>query len=285
MATDAANSEKLKREQRAAWDENAAGWKKWWPTFERAAQTVSDRLVALAAIKPGHRVLDVATGTGEPAVTAARIVGTSGRVVAVDQSPAMLAIGRERAASLGLNNLEFVEADAESLALPPASFDAIVCRWGFMFMPDLDTTVAALRKLLKPGGRLATAVWASGEKVPMITLAADAIRKLTGAPPPPPGTLDPMRLADTSLLRRPLEASGFRAIAEQRLNVRFEFASEEVFAEFRSEVGRGREMMAKLGPDVREKARIAMSEAVRKFTLGDGSVRLDNETILISASL
>ena len=285
MATDAANLEKLKREQRATWDENAAGWNKWWPTFERAAQVVSDRLVALAQIQPGHRVLDIATGTGEPAVTAARIVGASGRVVAVDQSSAMLAIGRERAASLGLKNLEFVEADAESLALPPASFDAIVCRWGFMFMPDLDATVAALRKLLKPGGRLATAVWASSEKVPMIALAAEAIRKLTGAPPPPPGTLEPMRLADTSQLRRPLEASGFRAITEERLNVRFEFINEAAFAAFRSEIGRGREMMAKLAPDVREKARVAMSEAVQKFTLSDGTVRLDNETILISASL
>ncbi|HXW85254.1 MAG TPA: methyltransferase domain-containing protein, partial [Candidatus Binataceae bacterium] len=137
MAERVADLKVLKREQRQAWDDNAAGWKKWWPVFERAAQVVSDRLVALAQLKPGERVLDLATGSGEPAVTVARCVGPTGRVVAVDQSPGMLAVARERVAALGLGNLEFVESDAESLALPPATFDAIVCRWGFMFLPDL----------------------------------------------------------------------------------------------------------------------------------------------------
>src|SRR5215471_8683992 len=104
----------LKLDQRLSWDESAAGWKKWWPCLERAAQGVNSRLVELARIKPGDCVLDIATGNGEPGVTAARIVGPSGRVVAVDQSPGMLAIGRERARALGLGNITFVEADAET---------------------------------------------------------------------------------------------------------------------------------------------------------------------------
>src|SRR5581483_849080 len=135
------DSENQKREQRRMWDESAAGWNKWWPSFERAAQPVNNRLVELAKIKPGHRVLDIATGTGEPAVTAARAVGASGRVVAVDQSPGMLALGRERAKSLGLGNIEFVESDAESMAFEDHAFDAAVCRWGLMFMPNLGAAV------------------------------------------------------------------------------------------------------------------------------------------------
>src|SRR5262249_2221359 len=94
----------LKQEQRLSWDESAAGRKKWWPNFEQAAQGVNARLVELARLKAGDRVLDIATGNGEPAVTAARMVGAGGWVVAVDQSPGMLAIGRERAAALGLRN-------------------------------------------------------------------------------------------------------------------------------------------------------------------------------------
>src|SRR5216683_7299029 len=115
-----------KGDQKRDWDAAAAGWQKWWPVFEQAAQHVSDRLVELAGVKPGDRVLDIATGNGEPAVTAARRTGAAGRVLATDQSSGMLAIARERAAALGVTNLEFQETDAESLAVSERDFDAVV---------------------------------------------------------------------------------------------------------------------------------------------------------------
>src|SRR5271156_1654354 len=98
--------DQLRQKQRIDWDAAAAGWKQWWGTFERAAQSVSDRLVELAKVRPGDRVVDLATGIGEPAITAARRVGAAGRVVAIDHSTGMLAVGRERASALGLGNLE-----------------------------------------------------------------------------------------------------------------------------------------------------------------------------------
>ncbi len=273
----------LKRDQRAMWDETAAGWNKWWPVFERAAQTVSDRLVALAGVRPGARVLDIATGNGEPAVTAARAAGASGHVVAVDQSPGMLAIARERAKALGLANLQFLESDAESMNLPAASFDACVCRWGLMFMPDLTGTLRTVHRALKPGAGFATAVWNSGEKVPMISLASDAVREIAGIKPPPPGALEPTRLADTSILKAALEAAGFRSIAIEPRIVTFDFASPEEFIAFRSEVGRAQAMMAKLEPEVRARVRAAIGEASKKFQGADGRVRLPSETICFSA--
>src|ERR1700722_16786400 len=103
---------KIKGQQKAAWDDSAEGWKQWWPTFERAAQVVNDRLVALANVRAGNRVLDIATGSGEPALTAARAVGPSGRVVAVDMSPGMLAIARERIDAAGLAQVETLGAGA-----------------------------------------------------------------------------------------------------------------------------------------------------------------------------
>ena len=112
--------QQLKNEQRRDWDAAAAGWKKWWPVFERSAQPVSDRLVDLASVGPGARVLDIATGNGEPALTAARRVGAGGRVIATDQSTGMLAIARARAASMGVTNVEFREVDGEDLNLPSA---------------------------------------------------------------------------------------------------------------------------------------------------------------------
>lgn len=273
----------LKRDQRAMWDESAAGWNKWWPTFERAAQKVSDRLVELAGVRSGARVLDIATGNGEPAVTAARVAGASGQVVAVDQSPGMLAIARERAKALRLTNLEFVESDAESMKLPAASFDACVCRWGLMFMPDLTATLRTIRAALKPGARFATAVWNSGDKVPMITLAANAVREIAGLKPPPPGALEPTRLADTSILKSALEQAGFNSVAIEPMIVTFDFPSSAEFVAFRSEVGRAQAMMAKLDPETRARVKTAIGEASRNFQASGGRVLLSNETICFSA--
>jgi enediyne biosynthesis protein CalE5 len=273
----------LKRDQRAMWDESAAGWNKWWPSFERAAQKVSSHLVELAGVRPGHRVLDIATGNGEPAVTAARVAGAAGHVVAVDQSPGMLAIARERTHTLGISNIEFVESDAESLRLPEASFDAAVCRWGLMFMPDLDAAVRLIHRALKPGARFATAVWATGEKVPMINLAAEAVRQIAGLKPPPPGALVPTRLADTTILESALKAAGFSDLAIEPMIVTFEFRSPAEFTDFRSELGAAQAMMAKLTPEARAQVRAALTEAAERFRGADGAVRLNNETICFSA--
>src|SRR5579885_2806347 len=135
------------------WDEAAAGWTKWWPTFERAAQVVSDRLIALAGVQPGWRVLDIATGIGEPAVSAARKVGPTGKVLAIDHSTGMLEAARKRAAQLGLTNIEFRHVDAETIALPERDFNAILCRWGLMFIPDLTGALGRMRALLAEGGK------------------------------------------------------------------------------------------------------------------------------------
>src|SRR5215213_2274714 len=116
--------------QRKQWNSAAMGWKKWSELIDRAASTISDRLVELAGVEPGSRVLDVAAGYGEPALTAARRAGAEGSVVATDISAEMLAFGRDRAAAAGLRNVEFVQSDASSLDFPRASFNAAVSRWG-----------------------------------------------------------------------------------------------------------------------------------------------------------
>jgi len=273
---------KIKGQQKAAWDDSAEGWKRWWPTFERAAQVVNDRLVALAAVRAGNRVLDIATGSGEPALTAARAVGQSGRVVAVDMSPGMLAIARERIDAAGLTNVDLVESDVESMSLKPHSFDAVLCRWGLMFMPDLDGVVRAMHLALKPGGHFATAVWSVADKVPMLGLARDAIQRITGITPPPnaPG---PMKLADTSILERALAAAGFRDVTIERLIVTFEFPSPDAFADFRGQIGGTRATLSKMPADVARQVRDAVVAAAREYATDAGVVRLSNEAICFGA--
>jgi ubiquinone/menaquinone biosynthesis C-methylase UbiE len=165
--------EQFKTEQRQRWDSVAEGWKEWWQTVEVAAQKVSDRIMELAEIKPGQKVLDIATGIGEPAVTAAKrlvelasISGNKsksndvGHVLATDISSEMLRIAKQRAAALELQSIiEFKESDAETLELAKSSFDAVLCRWGLMFLPDLKAGLSNIYRSLKEGGQFAAAVW------------------------------------------------------------------------------------------------------------------------------
>src|SRR3954469_23591964 len=122
--------------QRNNWNEASTGWREWSEFIDRSTASVSERLVAMAGVEPGHRVLDIAAGYGEPSLTAARIVGAQGEVVATDISAGMLEFGRERAAAAQLQNVRFIESDAASLGLPPSSFDAALSRWGIIFEPD-----------------------------------------------------------------------------------------------------------------------------------------------------
>ena len=284
MSNQTFDVDRFKRDSRSSWDHAAAGWEKWWPLFERCAQSVSNRLVELARIKPGARVLDIATGTGEPAITAARAVGTNGRVIGVDHSPGMLEVARRRAASLGLTNVEYREGDAASLTEPPASFDAVVCRWGLMFVPDLDAAARGIRNALKSGGWLATAVWDSGDKVPMITIAGPQVRALLGIAPPPAGTPNPMSLADTSIVERALTSAGFRDFKVEPMNVTFEFDSPEKFLESRRDISYDfRTAMASQPPEMQRKLEEVVIREARPYVGADGKMRCNNQTLLISA--
>lgn len=282
MMVDPSESEQIKRHQQLDWDSAAAGWKKWWRVFERSAQHVSDRLVELAAVKPGDRVVDLATGTGEPALTAARRVGASGRIVAIDQSSGMIAVARERAAALGLANVDFRVGDIEALGLDAASFDAALCRWGLMFVPDLDRGLRAIRATLKSGARFATAVWSPPEKNPMISLGGDAVRRIAGLPPRPPDALDPFRLADVSILERALGNAGFGGVETFRVAVSFEFASLDEFTEFRNDVSTPfRAMMARCTPAQRNEIMRALADAAAAYRRPEGSLNLLNETFCV----
>jgi ubiquinone/menaquinone biosynthesis C-methylase UbiE len=158
------NPDEFKAQQREMWDNAAAGWQIWWETFERGAQKVSNKLVELAEIKPGDKVLDIATGIGEPAVTAARRAKPNGKVVAIDISPQMLLIAKTRAKSLGLDDIiEFRESDGEKLDLRDSTekFDAILSRWGLMFIPNLPAALVKIREMLVTNGSLSAAVWSA----------------------------------------------------------------------------------------------------------------------------
>ena len=231
------NPEQFKAQQRQIWDNAAAGWQTWWETIERGAQSVSDKIVELAEIKPGDKVLDIATGIGEPAVTAARRVKPNGKVVATDISPQMLAIARARAKMLGLDGvMEFKEGDAEMLDFPKSSFNAVLSRWGLMFLPNLAGALAGIKQLLVPDGRLSAAVWSVPSKVPLLDLAFSTVRKQINASAPPPGTPGPFALADAESLKRSFSQAGFKDIKVEILQITFGFDSPESYTRLHQQV-------------------------------------------------
>jgi ubiquinone/menaquinone biosynthesis C-methylase UbiE len=278
------DSKQYKEGQRQGWNSVAGGWQKWWKITETAAEKVSMRLIELAEIKRGSRVLNIATGIGEPAITAAKQVGNSGHVLAIDTSSQMLSIAKQRAISLGLEQvIEFKEGDAETIDLPASTFDTALCRFGLMFLPDLRTGLSNIYRSLVDGGRLAAAVWASPDKVPFIAVALNTVMKETKSPPPPLGTPGPFSLSDENMLRNSLIESGFKDVTIERMDVTFNFDSAEVYTSFVYETAAPLQaMLANQPHERREEILKAITESARKYAENDtSSVRLSNESICV----
>src|SRR5215207_1523095 len=278
------NSEQYKEGQRQGWNSVADGWQKWSKITETAAEKVSRRLIELAEIKQGSTVLDIATGIGEPAITAAKQVGNSGHVLAIDISSQMLSIAKQRAISLGLEQvIEFKEGDAETIDLPASTFDAALCRFGLMFLPDLRTGLSNIYRSLVDGGRLAAAVWASPDKVPFIAVALNTVMKETKSPPPAPGTPGAFSLSDENMLRNSFIKSGYKDVTIERMDVTFDFDSAEVYTSFVYETAAPLQaMLANQPQERREEILKAITESARKYTENDTrSVRLSNEAICV----
>lgn len=279
------DSRQYKEGQRQGWDSVADGWQKWWKITETASEKVSRRLIELAEIKQGSTVLDIATGIGEPAITAAKQVGNSGHVLAIDISSQMLSIAKQRAISLGLEQvIEFKEGDAETIDLPASTFDAALCRFGLMFLPDLRTGLSNIYRSLVDGGRIAVAVWASQDKVPFIAVALNTVMKETKSPPPAPaGTPGPFSLSDENMLRNSLIESGFKDVTIERMEGSFNFDSAEVYTSYVYETAAPiQAMLANQPQERREEILKAITESARKYAENDTrSVRMSNEAICV----
>lgn len=262
------------------WDSVAAGWVKWWRTIENGAHHVSERMLEMAEVRPGHRVLDIATGIGEPALLAASRVGLAGRVVATDLSSRMLDFARERAASLALTNVEFIEVDAERMDFPDGSFDAVLCRWGITSLPNPSSTMAAIRRMLAPGGAFATAVWDAGSRGrPLANLASAVAREMFDSPPPPqeaPALPGSVRKA----LEGEMIHAGFKGVRVEEMTLALEFAKTGDCIQYLIDVSP--ELAAQLSarsPGEQAEYRKRLAERLRAFVATDGSVRIHNVTI------
>ena len=271
--------------QHKQWDSAAVGWKEWSEFAESAHGHISERLVKLADVQPGSRVLDVGAGYGEPALTAARKAGAEGRVVATDISAEMLAFARERVAAAGLRNVEFIESDASSLDFPHASFDAAVSRWGIIFEPDAVAAAGRIRGFLKPGARIAISSWGEPDQVPFLSIPLRTTMKRLDVPPPPPGTPGPLSRPTPEAIGGLLKEGGFSNVAVERDEVTYEFDSPEHFTAYvRAIAAPIRQMIEQHAGDAEEEAWDEITQAAADAGGGSKPLRLSNVVLLASGT-
>lgn len=212
-----ANADEMKAKEHHSWSSVSPGWRKHDRRLTQAFEVVSTALLDKAGVREGSRVLDVACGTGEPAIPAARRVGSTGHVLATDFVEGMVAFAREKAA--GLRNIEFRVVDAEQLALPSGAFDAATSRWGVMFMPDAAACLRKVHDALKPGARVALATWGPPDRNPWASVPIAVMKRYMELPAPVPGQTGIFAFADPARLRDLLASTGFQDVEVEGLEV------------------------------------------------------------------
>lgn len=279
-----ASPDEIRQRARTEWKIAAGGWERWEKVLLSGLQPLSEQLIQAAGIAPGHSVLDVATGTGEPALTIAKVVGPRGRVLGVDISPDMLEIARQRAASQHVNNVTFQGIEDEGLsAIEDSTFDAVVCRLGLMLMPEPVRALRAFLRVLKPGRRASVVVPGAPEKAPFMAIPMKAIAKhVPDFKPPPPGAPGFFAIPNVKALRELFIKAGFSRFSGQVIELPTPIvlnSAEEYWQMIKETAGVLALIFAKL-PD--DKKQLIGKEVIAsmKALFPSGSVKLTSERIL-----
>ena len=266
------------------WAAIAGGWERAREERERVAAPVTDWLVRELAPELGDVVLELAAGQGDVGFALAPLLGENGRLLSSDFSTAMLEIASRRGEELGLTNVEFRELDAEDLDLEENSVDGVVCRWGYMLMPNPAIALGETRRVLRQGGRLAFAVWASGDRNPWISVAGRILVAHGHMPPPDPGEPGMFVLANTKELRALVEGAGFANVQIDDVSVDNDYRDVDEYVRRSNEMGG---MFSRAWTAAPEDEREAMTEELRDafepFEV-DGGYELPGLAICVLAS-
>ncbi|MBT2300878.1 methyltransferase domain-containing protein [Variovorax paradoxus] len=263
-----------RRVQRYGWDLAADGYEALWQ-----AQLADARagLLAMAAPASGERVLDVACGTGLVAFEAARAVGPAGAVVGIDLSGQMVEAARLRASKKALSSVHFARMDAESLALPDASFDLVLCALGLMYVPDPERAVREMRRVLRPGGRMVLAVWGERSRCGWADVFPIVDAEVASE-------VCPLffRLGQRDTLARLCAGAGLEAVEERRIatTLRYADGNEACNAAFVS--GPVALAWSRFGAEVRMRVRARYLEAIAAWRQGRG-YRVPGEFVVVGA--
>lgn len=268
-----------------AWTEQAAHWVARAPRTESMTRGATEALLERLALQPGERVLDVAAGCGDPALRIARLVGPTGAVTATDAVPEMLAALADAARAAGLAQVTTQLAAAESLVLAPASHDAACSRFGVMFFADPLAALGAMRRAVRPGGRLAVMAWGLPAGNPYFTVSMEVLDAAGAAPLETPAGLktvfefsEPRRLAGCA------EQAGWTAVREDTVRFTMDLTDTtpdtalDTFALLSRKV---EARLASLDAAGRQRARAALAQRLAAFVRGP-DLSLPAQALLVS---
>jgi SAM-dependent methyltransferase len=220
---DASQVARIKEQTRRDWSGGAAAWRKWNSQYIVQTRAATAAIIQAAGVTAGMQVLDLASGTGEPALSLAEAVGPQGHVTATDLALEMLLITEEYARQRGLTNLTCKPADAEALPFPDQSFDVVTCRFGVMFFPSPGQALREVRRVLKRGGRATFVAWGAFDQNPYFTTTVGVFMRHVQLPPPPPSTPTPFTFAKGGTLSAALQEAGFTQVQEDTCSIPWGF--------------------------------------------------------------
>ena len=254
------------------WGKMAPGWERRNEWMAGATGRVNEWIVEKADPQPGQVVLDVAAGPGDLGFQVARQVGDGGRVMSTDFAPEMVAVARRIGDRQGLTNVEYRVLDAERMDLDDDSVDAVVCRWGYMLMADAAAALSESRRVLRDGGPLAFAVWASPEGNPWAAAPAITLVQRGHLQPPEPGAPGIFAMADPDRVRALVTGAGFGEPELEEISFDFRYADFDDFWDVLIRIaGPLARAIAALPEDERQATREAIEQSIAPFRKEDGS--------------
>jgi SAM-dependent methyltransferase len=267
------------------WERSAEGWGSESAALQTLTAPVSQWMLEEVHLQPGQTILELAAGPGETGFLAAELVQPGGKVICSDFAEGMLDAARARAAQLGLDNVEFRRLDAESLSIDTASIDGVLCRWGYMLMADPGAALRETRRVLRPLGRAALAVWGPPQDNPWVSVAGEEVRRIAGAPEPDFNAPGMFAFAREGCLTAALAEAGFTDVRVQPLPVRFTYPSFDEWWRIAQALGKPlADLVAGLEPAQRDELRAALQERFAPYATPDGGLDLPARPLVAVAT-
>jgi SAM-dependent methyltransferase len=260
-----------KAEIRKQWEGAAPGWAKWEPTVATWMEPATSAMLTMAEVNPGTRVLDLASGAGSQTLSAARRVGPQGHVVASDISETMLQYVQENARAAGLHNVTTQAGAAEDLVVADATYDAAICRLGLMLFAEPAKALAAVRRALKPDGKIAVVVFTTPATNPFMAKPMQILLRHAGKVPPSPGQPGIFSLGASGVIERLFTGSGFVGVEQRSLSVPLRMpSSTDALGMMREAFGAYRAVVSDLPEAVRVAAWEKVAETLKTFETATG---------------
>lgn len=257
---------------RGMWAAVAPAWAEHAAEGDARGGPVIERMLDLAALRQGERVLELACGAGGLGLAAAERVAPDGEVVLSDVVPEMVEIAADRAKARGARNVTTRVLDLEELDERDDAYDAVLCQEGLMFAVDPGKAAGEIRRVLRPGGRFVAAVWGPRERNPWLGTVLDAASVQLGRPVPPPGIPGPFALADRAQLASLLESAGFADVAVEPLEaVRSYRSLDEWWSRTSALAGPLAVILGSLGADERDHVRVRALESASEYAHAKGA--------------